>query len=224
VVVPPFSMRWMRSKKLIERQFQAGTLPQNAASVVFKVPSKATGQKLLTEMWVAGNKLRALPFIANRADTLCGICSQWGHSDFRCQAGAPACAICAGLHLTEGHQCEVATCGKTVGACSHTTLKCPNCGGKHLAQDAKCKAKTIAIGIARGTRPLVQQSRQEGGAAEPPATRPGPQAIDAARSQGVSGLLNWVPGASPATLSDWIEDVMEISEVEASGTAPPMAV
>ena len=106
----------------------------------------------------------------------------------------------------------------------HATLKCPNCGGKHMAQSAKCKAKTIAIGIARGTRPLVQQCRQEGGAAEPPAIRPGPQGIDAARSQGVSGPLNWVPGASPATLSDWKEDVMEISEVEASGTAPPIAI
>jgi len=158
VVVPPFSMRWMRSKKLIERQFQAGTLPQNATLVVFKVPSKAAGQKLLTEMWVVGNKFRALPFVANRADTLCGICSQWGHSEFRCQVGAPACAICAGPHLVEEHRYEVVTCGKTGGACSYANLKCPNCGGKHLAQDAKCKAKTITIGIARGMRPLVQQS------------------------------------------------------------------
>jgi len=50
VVVPPFSMRWMRSKKLIEQHFQAGRLPKGAASVVFKVPSKAASAKLLTEM------------------------------------------------------------------------------------------------------------------------------------------------------------------------------
>jgi len=49
-VVPPFSMRWMRSKKLIEQHFQAGRLPKGAASVVFKVPSKAASAKLLTEM------------------------------------------------------------------------------------------------------------------------------------------------------------------------------
>ena len=175
-------------------------------------------------MWVVGNKFWTLPFVTNRADMLSDICSQWGHSEFRCQAGAPACTICAGPHLTEGHWFEVATYGKTRGACLHAALKCPNCGGKDLAQDAKCKAKTITISIARGTRPLVQQCRQEGLAAEPPAIRPGPQGIDAARSHEVSGPLNWVPGASPATLSDWTEDVMEISEVEASGTTPPMAI
>jgi len=33
VVIPPFSIRWMRSKKVIEQHFQDGRLPQNAASV-----------------------------------------------------------------------------------------------------------------------------------------------------------------------------------------------
>jgi len=72
VVIPPFSMQWMRSRKIIEQHFQDGRLPQNAASVVFKLCSKAVGRKMLTEMWVAGVKFRALPFIADRADVLCG--------------------------------------------------------------------------------------------------------------------------------------------------------
>ena len=42
------------------------------ASVVFKVPGKAAAQKLLLEMWVAGNKFHALPYILDKADTLCG--------------------------------------------------------------------------------------------------------------------------------------------------------
>ena len=134
-VVPPFSMRWMRSRKLIEQHFQVGKLPKGAASVVFKVPSKAVGKKLLTEMWVAGNKFRALPYIPDKADTLCSICSQWGHSEFRCQKGTPTCAICAGPHRTSDHRCEVATCGRVGKICGHTTMKCANCGGKHLAQD-----------------------------------------------------------------------------------------
>jgi len=114
VVVPPFSMRWMRAKRHIEQHYQAGTLPQSATSVVFKVCSKVTGNKLLTEMWVDGVKFRALPFIADRADTLCGRCSGWGHSEFRChQGGAPVCSICSGQHRTEQHRCKVATCGRT---------------------------------------------------------------------------------------------------------------
>ena len=63
VVIPPFSMRWMCAKNIIEQHFQEGRLLQNAASVVFKVCSKAVGKKLLTEMWVAGVKFRALPFL-----------------------------------------------------------------------------------------------------------------------------------------------------------------
>ena len=153
VVVPPFSMRWMRAKRHIEQHYQAGTLPQNAASVVFKVYSKVTGNKLLTEMWVAGVKFRALPFIADRADTLCRRCSGWGHSEFRChQGGAPVCSICSEQQRTEQHRCEVANCGRTGKTCPHSTMKCPNCGRGHPAQDARCKAKVAAIMIGRGGR------------------------------------------------------------------------
>ena len=59
VVIPPFSMRWMRSKKIIEEHYQRGRLPLGKASVVFKVPGKAAGQALLKEIWVAGNKFKA---------------------------------------------------------------------------------------------------------------------------------------------------------------------
>jgi len=256
VIIPPFSMRWMRSKRVIEEHFRNGKLPQGAASVVFKVPGKEVGKKLLSEMWVAGNKFQALPFIADRADTLCSICSQWGHSEFRCQKGARVCAICAGPHRTEDHRCEVVTCGKTGKVCTHSEMQCPNCGGRHPAQDARCKAKAAAIAIARGgrvrergSRPARQQGTQRGssprrpeavqtsdtalleaGQAQPEAgqhtaTRPWSQGIDAARSVGTAGPLNWVPGASLARpVAEWAEDEMEISEVETSGAAPPMAV
>ena len=153
VVILPFSMRWMRAKKIIEQHFQEGRLPQNAASVVFKVCSKAVSKKLLTEMWVAGVKFRALPFIADRADVLCGRCSHWGHSEFRChQGGTPVCSICSQQHRTVDHKCEVVTCGTRGKVCSHTVLQCSNCGGGHPAQDVRCKEKAAAIAIARGGR------------------------------------------------------------------------
>jgi len=152
VVVPPLSIRWMRPVAAIKQRYQAGRLPQNAASVVFKVPGRATAQKLLSEMWVAGNRFRALPFIPDKADTLCSNCSQWGHSEFRCRQTGTTCAICTGSHMTENHKCEVATCGKVGKVCSHTEMVCPNCGGSHPAQDARCRAKRAAIEIARGRR------------------------------------------------------------------------
>jgi len=79
VVVPPPSIKWMRSVSTIERHYQARHLSKNTASVIFKVPGKMAAQKLLVEMWVAGNKFCALPYISNKMDTLCGMCGQWGH-------------------------------------------------------------------------------------------------------------------------------------------------
>jgi len=244
VVIPPFSMRWMRSKRIIEQHYQAGRLPQNAASVVFKVCSKAVGKKLLTEMWVAGIKFWALPFIADRADVLCGRCSRWGHSEFRChQDGAPTCSICSGQHRTEGHRCEVTTCGATGKACSHTALKCPNCRGRHPAQDARCKEKTAAIAIARDGRMLKEGKQQPQMTHQAPSEQaprdrsPGPS-IECARVLGRPGPLSWVPVATATlppvilTLDEesnpaipaWTKDTMEITEEEPSGTAPPVAV
>jgi hypothetical protein len=152
VVVPPFSMRWMRAKRIIEGHYQQGRLPHGGASVVFKVPNKAAGQKLLTEMWVAGNRFKAIPFIPNKADTLCGSCSRWGHSEFQCPQAEVTCAVCAGKHRMESHRCEVATCEAIGRVCPHTAMKCPNCSGNHPARDARCRAKVNAIAVARGAR------------------------------------------------------------------------
>jgi len=217
VVIPPFSMRWMRAKRQIVQHYQAGTLPQNAASVVFKVCSKVAGNKMLTEMWVVGVKFRALPFIVGRADALCGRCSRCGHSEFRChQGGTLVCAICVGPHRTEGHKCEVVTCGKTGRVCSHTAMRCPNCGGGDPAQDGRCKVKAAAIDIARWGRMLKEERRAL--ALKPAATERAPAEP--------TGPMSWVPGVTIAAqpVPDRTEDAMEIAEEEPSGTAPPIAV
>ena len=204
VVVPPFSMRWMRSKRIIEQYYQKGRLPQDAASVVFKVCSKVVGKKLLTEMWVAGVKFRAMPYIADRADTLCSRCSQWGHSKFCChQGGAPVCVICAGPHRTEEHKCEVVICGRQGKICPHTAMKCPNCGGNHPTQDGRCKAKGVAIEIARG-----------GHAATP--------RLEPKKERQIRELSHphRVAGDPPA--ADCIDNKMD-TEMKPSGTTPPVA-
>jgi len=212
VVVAPLSMKWMRAVSTIERHFQAGRLPKNAASVILKVPGKVAAQKLLVEMWVAGNRFWALPYIPNNADTLCGMCGRCGHSKFQCQQGSATCTICADSHRTEEHRCEVASYGKTGKVCPHMEMKCLNCGGRHLAKDARCQAKKTAIEIAQG--------RRKGQAyAEPPQpTRP----TATTRARG-SAPLSWVPGGElerPAPV--WTEDE-EVTGMEPSGSAPPVA-
>jgi len=223
---------------------QAGRLPQNATSVVFKVCSKAVSKKLLTEMWVVGVIFRALPFIADRADVLWGRCSRWGHSEFCCyQDGALTCSICLGQHRTEGHRCEVSTYGATAKACSNTALKCPNCRGRHPAQDARCKEMTAAIAIARDGR-MPKKGKQQPQmtyqvlSEQAPSDRSPGLSIECAGVLVRPGPLSWIPVATatlpPAipTLDEksnpaipaWTKDAMEITEEEPSGTAPPVAV
>ena len=138
-------------QKVIEEHYQAGRLPQNAASVVFKVPNKAAGKKLTEEMWVAGNKFKALAFIPNRTDTLGTRCCQWGHAEAQCHSGGkPVCGISSVEHRTETHMCEVATCGKIGKVCAHAVMRYPNCKGNHPVQDARCKVKIAAIWLAHG--------------------------------------------------------------------------
>jgi hypothetical protein len=150
VVIPPFSMKWMRAWRIYEEQWQRGTLPRGRASVIFKVPNKAAGRGLVKEIWVAGNRFQAEIFVPSKADTLCAICSRWGHSEFRCHGRKPACGICAGGHRTAEHRCEVATCKAQARACEHAAAKCINCGEAHQVQDRRCMAKMMAMGIARG--------------------------------------------------------------------------
>jgi hypothetical protein len=158
VLVPPFSIRWMRPKEVIEEIWGRGALPAGKASVVFKVPGKEVARQLLQEIWVNGNRFRAEIYVRDRADTLCGKCSQWGHAEFRCREQAPRCGMCSGDHTTATHECEVSVCRRVGRGCQHIRSKCPNCGGMHFAQDGRCKAKREAIAIARG---LIQSATQE---------------------------------------------------------------
>jgi len=115
VQTPPFSIKWMRPKGVIEYIWGQNKLPAGKSSVIFKVPNKEAGRRLLQDIWVSGNKFKADVFIPERADALCGNCSKWGHTDFRCRERVPRCAMCAGELRTFLHMCEVATCGRTGG-------------------------------------------------------------------------------------------------------------
>jgi hypothetical protein len=158
VSIPPHTIRWMRPKEVIEEIWGRGALPAGKASVVFKVPGKEVARHLLQEIWVNGNKFRAEVYVRDRADTLCGNCSQWGHAEFRCREQVSHCRMCSGEHRTTAHECQVSVCGRVGRGCAHIKAKCPNCGGPHFVQDRRCRAKREAIAIARG---LIQSATQE---------------------------------------------------------------
>jgi predicted RNA-binding Zn-ribbon protein involved in translation (DUF1610 family) len=155
-------MKWMRAWRHNEELWRKGGLPRGRASVIFKVPNKTAGLRLLREIWVAGNRIQAELYVPSKSDSLGSICSMWGHSEFRCHSRIPACGICAGGHRTAEHRCEVATCGRQARACEHSTVKCPNCGEAHLVQDRRCRMKIAAAEIARGSgHTPVSQTRSE---------------------------------------------------------------
>jgi hypothetical protein len=68
-------MKWMRAWRHNEELWRKGGLWQGKASVIFKVPNKAAGQKLLKEIWVAGNRFQAEQYVPSKADSLCAICN-----------------------------------------------------------------------------------------------------------------------------------------------------
>jgi predicted RNA-binding Zn-ribbon protein involved in translation (DUF1610 family) len=209
VVIPPFSIRWMRAWRHNEEQWQRGVLPRGRASVIFKVPNRAAGLGLLKEIWVVGNRFQAELYVASKADSLCSICSMWGHSEFRCHSRMPACGICAGGHKTTEHKCEVVTCGRQARACEHSTVKCPNCGDAHLVQDRRCRMKIAAIRIARGS-------------GNPP-TRV-PETATRTESTAQAPVADWTETEkeSAAAVAANTAENTEDTEMTSSGIAPPM--
>jgi len=178
---------------------------------------------------VAGNIFKAQEYIANKADMLCAVCSQWGHSEFRCPRSAAVCAVCSGNHRTEAHKCEVATCGAIGRACPHTVMKCPNCGGNHPAKDARCQAKLMANAVARGMRngshgPEAQHTL----APRIPTAPPTPQADQICPvSAATLAALRDIPAADWSEDQDELEAAMDVDTAfkcdEPSGTVPPVA-
>ena len=192
--------------------------------MIFKVPNKAAGRGLVKEIWVAGNRFQAEIFVPSKADTLCTICSRWGHSEFRCHGRKPACGICAGGHRTAEHRCEVATCKVQARACEHSATKCINCGEQHQVQDWRCGAKMQAMEIARGYGQPGLHRTQE---AHKQTTWTGaPEAADWSEvEEEIAAAENTAAGNAAAENVETENDRAESdTEMTTSGTAPPMTL
>jgi hypothetical protein len=146
----PTRIYWLGSPTRIKERFNNGEIV--ASSVVFAVRGHAEIQKLMrVGIKAAGMRYEVETFLSAGPDSMCAICSRWGHIENKCQfSKLPRCMYCAGPHLTSQHKCNVVGCKAGEGKlCHHTTEKCCNCKGSHIARSGRCKAKTEAIENAR---------------------------------------------------------------------------
>jgi hypothetical protein len=88
---------------------------------------------------IANKWCNLTPYIPFGTTTQCTNCQGFGHAKAFCKA-EPICAVCAGKHMTQKHECPAQTC-KGGYRCIHTTLKYTNCGDQHWASNWNCPAK-----------------------------------------------------------------------------------
>ena len=81
---------------------------------------------------------------------VCIICLGISHDRLvSCNQRPEQCAICAGAHKSENHQCGVMGCTVKKGKiCIHVVPKCANCGGNHQATAFRCPARQKAQALA----------------------------------------------------------------------------
>lgn len=140
------------------------------ASVTFAV-RKSTAAALLDRRFLsaAGTRYRVLPYGRTLPDSLCERCSGWGHLERNCPSTSAKCALCAGIHRTDKHACNVVDCDVEGTTCNHLIPMCANCNGRHTATNASCPAATLARKESAARRTLSQQS--EGGRNPSPPTQ-----------------------------------------------------
>ena len=92
-------------------------------------------------MRTAGKLYRTERWIVSGPDTMCSICSQWGHAALKCPSpDSPRCSYCTGNHRTDRHQCDILGCHANTNLgrkCGHLKPKCPLCkiNRGHTAND-----------------------------------------------------------------------------------------
>jgi hypothetical protein len=114
------------------------------------------GGKIIHSIRIANKWCNLTPYIPFGTTTQCTNCQGFGHPKAYCKA-EPICAVCAGKHMTQKHECPTQTC-KGGYRCIHPTLMCTNCGGQHRASNWNCPAK---IQVSQEFREVIR-ARKEG--------------------------------------------------------------
>lgn len=146
-------IRWLGRVPVIRER--AATDGIRGSSVTFVVRGQPMADRFIRSgARAAGKHYQVEAFVEARPDTICGICSGWGHGEHNCSfPNMPRCALCAQQHKTADHTCPVQGCRATKGSvCSHLMAKCPNCKGPHGARSDQCPKKKEVQEKAQGWR------------------------------------------------------------------------
>ena len=144
-------MRWLGRVSTIQDRVRTEGI--RGASVTFVVRSQAMADHITKNgLQVLGRNYKVEHFIEVRPDTICVVCSGWGHGEHNCTFPQfPKCALCAENHRTDEHSCTVHGCQAPRGVvCIHLIAKCPNCKGPHGTHSDQCLKKKKAQCKAKG--------------------------------------------------------------------------
>jgi hypothetical protein len=114
-----------------------------ASTIVLAFIGTVTSKDIDRSLTVLNKVCHLSPYYPYGPQTQCHRCQQYGHATELCGVENPACAVCAGNHLTKDHQCEVSKC-KTGPVCVHGDIKCAACGNPHKASDRSCPMRIKA--------------------------------------------------------------------------------
>jgi len=160
-VVLPLAINWIGGPKDVQKKKAEG---KKASLVVCTVKGSKMAEKVLKGgLRAAGMKYDVEKFMAAGLDSICAVCSRWGHDEVKCGAlKMLACMLCAGRHLTKDHKCNVVGCKANAGQnCPHNVDKCVNCKGNDIAKANVCVKKQEAIKTAREERRTWKERKGE---------------------------------------------------------------
>jgi hypothetical protein len=133
------------------------------STVVINVRDNSIADRMInTGVMIGGRRHTVTRYIRAGPDTLCNICSRWGHHEHNCGAlHMPLCMFCGGQHLSKDHKCNVPMCTIKGALCMFTKKMCCNCGGDHIAKASVCPVKKAAVEEARKNRISRWENQQE---------------------------------------------------------------
>jgi len=162
-IVLSLAINWIGGPKDVQKKEAEG---KKASTVVLAVKGSKMAEKVLKGgLRAAGVKYDVEKFMHSGPDSICEVCSTWGHVDSKCGSlKMLACMLCVGRHLTKDHQCNVVGCKANTGQnCTHNVDKCVSCKGNHIAKANCCVKKQEAITTAREERRTLKDREGESG-------------------------------------------------------------
>jgi len=160
-------VKWLGNPTILRERMRTGEKTASSAVITVK-GRKAARQLTQHKAMLGGIKYVVDQYIAAGPDSLCEICSRWGHLQSKCATPTmPRCALCAGKHRTDKHLCQLKGCQAKEGQnCRHTEERCVNCKGAHGAGSRECPEKRAAFARAKEERATWRERKEASGNAD----------------------------------------------------------